>query len=146
MRARVRTLAAAFVGALIGLGLIAYFLVLHPMLLEKRQIRNHGHCQYVGALIEQYLDVHGELPAELSDLGTGKQTRFTIDAWGHPFHFESRGRAFVLVSYGRDGVPDGTDYWALQAQGDHPAGWDICGDSDRDEVIGSVGYLRVCGK
>jgi type II secretion system protein G len=37
--------------------------------------------------------------------------KLPLDAWGHPFVYESDGNTFTLVSYGRDGKPggEGTD-------------------------------------
>lgn len=131
---------------LLGLGVIAYLFTLRPRLLEARQVRNHGLAQYAAALLETHLDAHGQLPDTLRDLKGANAAALSVDAWGNPFHFESRGEAFILVSYGRDGEPDGTNYWKLRDEGSHPPGWRICGDFDRDEVIADVGYLRVCGK
>jgi len=127
-------------------GLAAYVVALRPVILETRQVRNHGFAQHLAALVSQYSQSHGQLPKHLGELGGDLAATLAKDAWGNLFHFESRGEAFVLVSYGRDWRPDGTDYWALREQGDHPSGWRICGDFDRDEVVSDVGYLRICGK
>lgn len=115
-------------------------------MLEIRQVRNHGDTQYLDALVQRYRKQSGRFPGLLSEIvATPNQDRLR-DAWGHEFHYETRGDAFVLVSFGRDGEPDGTDYWALRGAGDHPDDWQICGEFDRDEVVSDVGYLRVCGK
>jgi len=97
-------------------------------------------------LVERHREEFGRFPAQLSDIVAESNQDQLLDAWGNSFRYEAGEGGFVLVSFGRDGQPDGTDYWALRGAGARPADWRICGAYDRDEVVSDVGYLRTCGK
>ena len=61
--------------------------------------------------------------------------------------YEARGAEFVLVSLGRDGLPDGTDYWELRSSGITTRESDaVCGDYDADQVFSDLDEHIVCGK
>jgi hypothetical protein len=115
------------------------------------------------------LDVH-RLPSRY-----GSPPDFA-DEWGNPLRYESRGESYILVSYGRGGVPDGIDYWDIQAEKTAPGKhcwdsrvyrdgqyvgteencfeWDenyifpknICGNWSADQVFSNRGEHIVCGK
>jgi hypothetical protein len=63
------------------------------------------------------------------------------DAWGHPLRYFSDGSIFLLVSVGRDGEPDGTEYHELRKPGE-PV--DICDHPDADVVVSDLGWHSVC--
>jgi len=109
------------------------------MLLQMHQVRNHALCQGVQGWIEGERERTGGYPSSLP-------TSESVDAWGHPLRYQKLADGYLLVSFGRDGKPDGSDYLALRALGDHPAGHDICGAYDADEVMSDNGWHRLCGK
>jgi len=127
---------------------VAYGMILRPRILLARQIANHGSCQAVDASLRTYFEANHRYPIDLSDavLSQRQGAKLLSDAWGNKLAYQSDGGTFVLVSYGRDGKPDGNDYRALRALGDHPPGFDICGNYDADEVMSDRGWHRLCGK
>ena len=138
-------IAAAFAVSLVATW---YLTVARPFMLEGRQIANHARCQTLDAYLREYFQAHGQYPPALADaLPSERLNRDAlIDNWGNALVYRSDGHAFLLVSYGRDGEPDGTDHAALRDLGDHPADWDICGKYDADEVMSDRGWHRLCGK
>jgi hypothetical protein len=133
---------------------------------------------YVNVLGD-YRQEFGVFPSSLSDLDLPSwiwATENNRDMWGHPLHYESTPAAFILVSFGRDGVPDGLDYWAMQASKvepgktcwwatvlragepvkkeqhcfewdeDHVFSEDICYAWNADQVFSNRGEHRACGK
>jgi len=140
--------AAIAVLLLVALATGGYWAMLRPRLLTGRQIRNHADCQAVDAYLRQYFESNRRYPAQLADALRPHPRGLDLltDTWGHPLLYESDGTMFLLVSYGRDGRPDGSDYRVLRALGDLPNGWNICGNYDADEVMSDLGWHRLCGK
>ncbi len=67
--------------------------------------------------IDAYRQAHGKLPAKLAELPVSKKCRFGVDEqgqpkdfWGHPIVYRVEGDSYVLLSYGQDGKPGGTDF------------------------------------
>jgi hypothetical protein len=119
---------------------VAYAAVLRPRLLTLHQVGNHATCQGVQHWIENERERTGKLPIALP-------ASESLDAWGHALHYQRlRPDGYLLVSFGRDGKPDGSDYLALRNLGDHPPGYSICGKYDADEVMSDKGWHRICGK
>jgi hypothetical protein len=116
----------------------AYAVAVRPRLLVMRQIANHADCQGWDAWIKGFRQEHGSYPTELPSRA--------IDRWSHPLHYKRMADGYLLISFGRDGKPDGSDYLALRNLGDHPSGYRICGQYDADEVMSDRGWHRVCGK
>ncbi len=110
---------------------------IRPELLYIQQVGNHADCQSVRARIENVRDKTGKYPDRLPE---------TMDRWGHLLSYEKLADGYLLVSYGRDGKPDGSNYRSLRSQGDHPSGYSICGQWDADEVVSDKGWHRLCGK
>lgn len=133
---------------LLAVAAIFYFGWLRPVLLKGRQIGNHAHLQGLDACLREYVQLHGQYPRQLIEaLPPERRTpESTTDNWGHPFHYSSDGATFLLVSHGRDGKPDGSDYAALRAAGPYPPDGLICGKNDADEVMSDLGWHRACGK
>ena len=142
MSVRVKRMVLAVLVASLAAGAVAWGFILRPRLLVLRQVANHAACQAEEGRIRDYWQRFGVFPTTLEVAGTGEP----LDAWGHRFHYESRGSSFILVSYGKDGQPDGGDYWRLREAGDHPRGWNICGHFNEDEVMSDKGWHRICGK
>lgn len=129
-----------------ALGSVGYSVMLRPRLLTGRQVRNHAQCQVVEARLRQAFESNGRYPITLAEVGRSHGEDHSIDSWGHSLFYQSDGSTFLLVSYGRDGRPDGSDYLALREQGDHPGGYNTCGNFDADEVMSDLGWHRLCGK
>ena len=134
--------------AIIILAGIAYGAVLRPRLLTARQIVNHARSQAMHSYVLDYNRDHSRYPLTLEQAmpPERKDSAHTTDAWGNAFFYQSDGSTFLLVSYGRDGTPDGSDYSAIRKLGDHPPDYDICGAYDSDEVMSDNGWHRLCGK
>ena len=98
--------------------------------------------------LRRHFDEHGFYPVDLSQI----DPRFTgalpgHDWWGNPVLYETNGTAFVLVSYGKDGVPDGVDYWEMREAPEYqdpPP--EICGSWNSDQVSSDRGFHQYCGK
>jgi hypothetical protein len=69
------------------------------------------------------------------------------DRWGNDLLYSSGGDWFILVSFGRDGKPDGIDYWEQRSRLANDRGRvDICGKPNRDQVLTDLGFAQCCGK
>lgn len=140
------------VGLLVVATAVAFAFVWQPIQRHNLQIQN---LIYVRGLvddeIEEYHRAHGtyarSLETVLREMAKDPQlrNRFTkLDAWGHPMLYRSDGRQFLLVSFGRDGLPDGSDYVAMRTAG--KADNSPCGNPDADIIFSDRGELRTCGK
>lgn len=127
---------------------VTYLSFFRPLLLRGSQISTHARASGLWKLLISYREKHGAYPLVLSDLVevSAKESLELKDSWGNPLYFESDGTYFILVSYGRDGKPDGTDYHALRLEGEHPPGWDIKGQWNADLVYSDMGWHRLAGK
>jgi hypothetical protein len=70
--------------------------------------------------------------------------RSGLDRWGHPVFYRSDGTQYLLVSFGRNGHPDGSDYLVMRAAGKLDNG--SCSDLNADIVFSDRGELRNCEK
>lgn len=105
-------------------------------------------------LLDDFRSAHGAFPVSLSEAvlqikGSKNYSIYAnlLDAYGQSIRYETNGRAYVLVSYGSDRLPEATDYWShrgrpqrssLQEREDCAAGADV--------VFTDLGCLRCCGK
>jgi hypothetical protein len=55
--------------------------------------------------VREYEKAHGKLPAALSS--ARDQPGRLPDPWGHDYHYELSNDSYILLSYGRDGMPGG---------------------------------------
>jgi hypothetical protein len=116
-----------------------------------KQHANAVNARLSESAISSYRAEHGRLPATLVEAEYRKDRRVQFDEYGRAYLYEKQGEAFILVSYGRDGKPDGTDYWSLREQPmpEHPnfevGQYSICGHFDADMVISDRGVHRACG-
>jgi len=74
-----------------------------------------------------------------------------LDAWGRPFVYGHDKERFILVGLGRDGLPDGSDYWEVRDTCLFRSAQDIacariCGNPDADTLLSDRGRHRLCGK
>jgi hypothetical protein len=67
--------------------------------------------------VQQFFNSHGQYPATLEEAirATGFPTRSGggRDFWGNQMIYRTDGRTFMIVSLGRSGRSDGTDFWKL---------------------------------
>ena len=126
---------------------------------EGRQVRTCTNMQILRRLLDSYRQKHGDYPTKIqeavaaSDLSAEARAYFAqrLDLWGNPLHYERRTGGYILVSYGRDGVPDGLDYWSLRdtrtsLRGTGPEYWRVCKDSRVDLIASDTLFHRCCGK
>lgn len=143
--------------ALLGLGVltvaagVAYAIVLRPMRLRFKQVGNLVDMRGYEWAIRHFHETHASFPLSLPavleearQLSAGERFAKGLDGWGHPVLYRSNGEQYLLVSYGRDGRPDGTDYVQMRAAGR----WDNgpCSDPDADIIFSDRGEHRTCGK
>jgi hypothetical protein len=61
--------------------------------------------------------------------------------------YQSRGTAFILVSFGRDNKPDGIDYWKMREINEQDSEKRLtCYHPNADQVISDLGIHRACFK
>ena len=130
---------------LVVLAAALYFLQIRPTLNRAHQVRSLADMNTIAALLREYRDQHGEYPADLREaLPDRYSSRILADGFNTPFHFESRDGGFILVSFGKDGKPDGTNYWLLR---DSSAPMEsVAGDFSADQVLSDHGWHREAGK
>ena len=90
--------------------------------------------------LEIYHNRHKDYPVQLSDAIPAKVGFLTKDGWSHDLHYEHRPGAFILVSFGRDGQPDGIDYWNLR---DSESLEFFDPESGSDYVLSDLGWHRT---
>ena len=121
-------------GLLIAVAAVAYALVVRPFMLRGTQVANLEHMRRYDLEIRSYWQAHGSFPRSFSGL----------DSWGHPVSYVSDGTQYLLVSYGRGGRPDGSDYTAMRSIGELRN--EPCADVNADIIFADRGELRNCGK
>jgi hypothetical protein len=134
------------------LAAIAYGIVVRPILAASTQIPNFELMKTYVRGLEAYKQQQGFYPERLSDAVRerpvfGHPIEIGQDLWGHPLSYRRDGGMFLLVSFGRDGTPDGTDYGSLTPstvwrQDEAKA----CKNPDADQVVSEKGWLRACAK
>ena len=138
------------IGVLVWLELVA------PFVARVRQVKTTADMQSLCAILQSYHERHGTYPPRLvnavEESGLALESliyfRQTVDAWGHRLLYETHGgTGFVLVSYGRDGVPDNTDYWWIRSIfTSHRYALEACRNADADIIASDVDFHRTCGK
>jgi hypothetical protein len=122
----------------------------YKMHFHQKQINNLILFQAYETALQDYYKNHAAYPATLSDIFPDvyhPNCSPGIDYWNHALLYEQRSSNYILVSYGRNGKPDGLDYWKMRdavAQGGREE--HICGRWNADQVLSDVGWVRVCGK
>ncbi len=120
-----------------------------PRIVAAHQVRNWADIQGFTGFLENYREVHGRYPSQLSDAvpDDSANRRFWLkcqDVYGHPLNYESNGDRFLLASYGRDGARDDRGYGQRGAHGDPDDS--PCYDEDVDTAYSSDGVFQACGK
>jgi hypothetical protein len=113
------------------------------------QINDLERLKAIQHALEAFHEVHGQYPERLTDISDVLPEgwrrclgpRF-LDEWGHPLVYRSTGSQYLLVSLGRDGLEEHTDYASLRAAQDAR----ICGKPDADFVMSESGWHRHCSK
>ena len=141
--------AGACAAALGLLAVVAYALVIRPVHLRFEQVGNLVQMRRYTYALDEYRKAHGRYPASLritiTEAGTSDpELRGQLDRWGHKVLYQAGDQRFLLVSYGRDGKPDGTDYEALRARNGRDE--TPCRDLDADIIFSDRGEHRTCGK
>jgi len=145
-----RTVLVVVFAGVATLGLGAYFGRVRPIQLGMKQVGNLVHMRGYVAALDDFREAHGRYPQTLKEasadtkLPQGERFVGGLDLWGHPVLYRSDGSTYLLVSFGRDGQPDGSDYAAMRAVGrlDNSP----CGNPDADIIFTESGELRTCGK
>lgn len=64
--------------------------------------------------VRSYIIEYGNPPTTLQNLFAsekvfrpGVEQKYSYDGWGHPIHYYTNGDTYALLSFGRDGVPQG---------------------------------------
>jgi len=126
----------------------AYILVVNA--LRLRQVRNCADLQTLTFTVEAFHEKTGRYPHSIVEAvaasGMAPQNKkyfsSSRDAWGNPYLYAQRADAFILVSYGRGGQPDGIDYWHQTVQ----EGGELCRNLSADIFANRSGVVRCCGK
>jgi len=120
-------------------------------LLRGRQVRTYADMRTIVNYLDQYSGSHGRFPTQLSlALPSDLRSYFGADAWGHPYFYEAHTDSFVLVSFGRDGKPDVTDYWSYRQTAptyrQDPTSANVACLYDADQIVSDRGWHQAAGK
>ncbi|MDX2000728.1 MAG: hypothetical protein SF066_23645 [Thermoanaerobaculia bacterium] len=112
-----------------------------PTWQRLRQI--HTLRQFVGLAhdLERHRETWRRYPESLSELQP-KPKRLT-DAFGRRLLYLSESDRYLLISLGRDGESDGTNYWAARNRQEI---YLRCAGLDSDQFVSDRGWHRRCGK
>jgi Type II secretion system (T2SS), protein G len=130
---------------LVGLILSAiYAWPVRPFILGMRQIRSIADGRSIAASLDQFRERHGVYPTHLAEAlpANWKNLR---DPWGHPWVYITDGSAFLLLSFGKDGIPDRNDY-RLPLHSERVIFVKTCGQWNRDQIISNLDVHQGCGK
>ena len=141
-----RVLLLAVIGYIAFLGYVGWQTVL-----RLKQVRNCANLQTLTFLVESYREKTGSYPASIalavaaSSMNPSNKRFFSsaTDAWGHQYYYRVRGHAFILISFGRDGIPDQVNYWDENASREDYA---TCRSLGADIFANRSGVVRCCGK
>ncbi len=100
-------------GVILVMVSVGYATIVRPFRLRETQIRNLVVMRSVDGELRIYREAHGVFPRSLENLPGVPNT----DQWGTGFLYRSDGREYILVSYGSDSRPDGSDYLRMRAAG-----------------------------
>jgi Type II secretion system (T2SS), protein G len=151
--ARRAVLTVALFGLLVAT--LGYALVVRPMLDQGRQVATCANMRVTREILSRYRARQGLYPptiaeaVEADELTAASRKFFAAarDSWGHQLHYESRGSAYILVSYGSDGKADGLDYWRVREQAQPRTTGGGCSPPTAADLIASdVAFHTCCGK
>lgn len=118
-----------------------YVVIGRPTLQRLRQVHSLGLLEVLASKVAHYQKLTGSYPEQLRDAEPNPDR--LQDGFGRPILYLSNGRNFLLVAFGRDGRPDGTNYWAVR-QRENPVL--ACRGLDSDQFVSDRGWHRRCGK
>ena len=126
----------------IALGTV-WLVFMRPLIALGQQKENVANFTTYGKLLAEYKESHGVFPKRLGDAVyldwfNGR------DSWGNNIVFISNGDTFVIVSCGRDGKPDGTNYFALEVP--RFPDDELCSNANIDQILTDAGWYRACAK
>lgn len=101
-----------------------------------------SHC----TVLSLYQEEQGRFPESLqaaAEYANSFPYQFGRDAWGNALEYQERADAYILVSFGRGGEPEGLDYWAERDGGGY---LNVCEDVSADCLASDLGIHRACGK
>ena len=144
-------------GGVIACIALAFVLVnLRQAVLRAKQVGTCADLQAYCSLLDRYRVRHGNYPTQLlvavQEAGYKPEVETYLaqckDRWGYSIHYESRGSSYVLVSFGRDGLPDGSDYWSIRAKYSSAGALPFmpCLDFNADAIASDLAVHRCCGK
>ena len=136
--------AAWVVAAFLVAAAALYAWPVRPFLLGMRQVRAIADGRSIATFLEVYRAQHGTYPTHLA-AALPEKWRSIRDPWGNRWVYITDGSAFLLLSFGKDGRPDRTDY-RLPAGNGQAAYHRICGQWDRDQIISNLGVHQGRGK
>ena len=151
MKSRVRS-SLVTLGILAVLAAAGWVLVLRPMKLRGDQVMNCSELAVHGEAVQRFFKSHGEYPATLEEAirASGFPTRSGggRDVWGNKLIYRNDGHIFMIVSLGRSGRPDGTDFWHIAGTPvtDRQAEARRCANPDAWAMISGDDRSRACCK
>ena len=134
--------------SILVIGLLAYLTFGYGRSMAK-QAYNAEFVQWYKGTIDTYHKRTGQYPATIKEAvagiwpGTVDSRIFgrSLDAWKHAMHYETRGDSYILVSFGSDNQPDGTDYWTVRSANTVDSG--SCPFA-ADVILSDLGIHRLC--
>ena len=129
-------LAAAAILAVAGAGVLLY----RTRAIAAKQRENAARLREVAAALERFRAERGSYPVALRQAFSAAEP---TDVFGRPLVYRSAETTFLLVSHGRDGIPDGGAY--ATAGDSEEARSRPCGSLDVDTVVSSYGVGQACG-
>lgn len=137
-----RTLIA--IGILSMLIVAAYVWPVRPFLFGMRQVRTIADGRTISICLEDFREKNGNFPSTLASAFPAGQT-FRTDGWGNRWVYITDGQGFLLLSLGKDGHPDRTDYVVPRSSG-RAVFQRTCGRWNADQIISHQGIHQGCGK
>src|SRR6266540_5338385 len=98
-----------YVAAFVLIAAALYMWPIRPFLHGMRQVRTIADGRTISTLIEQYRERYGAYPAELAAAVPAAAVA-RGDGWGNRWVYVTDGSSFLLLSFGRDGRPERSDY------------------------------------
>jgi len=147
MKRRILAFGFAAVGIAIVVRVLSFWSSVRAF---EAQINNLETFKTYWSCLKAYHDRVGSYPDRLEEVRGSfhhSQVQFGTDWWGNPVKYESRGDGFILVGFGRDGIPDGLDPWRLRELKDPDRNaCNTCGNSNTDQIMSDLGFHRACFK
>lgn len=134
------------IGIALALASEEYFRWVRPFRDRVRQIENAANFQTFKSVLEHYYAENGEYPPRIDDALRELGWYSGRDSWGNPVLYSSDGQIYILVSLGRDGLPDGTNYLMARQEVRLVDSERTCVDFDADQILTDRGWVRACGK